>query len=159
MATPRKVGRPQVFDRNKVLAEILDQIIEGVSLVRVLKNGKGRYPKYSQFMQWLCDDKELADKYAKAKEVQADYIAEEILDIADDGTNDWMLANDPENPGYKANGEHLNRSRLRVDTRKWIASHLKPKKYGDRVQNDLNLDEETRKVMTLYVPVPKNRSE
>src|SRR3990172_7086066 len=55
------------------------------------------------------------------------------MDISDDGTNDWMASNDPENPGYRVNGEHIARSRLRVDTRKWIASKLKPKKYGEKL--------------------------
>lgn len=55
------------------------------------------------------------------------YHADELLDIADDGTNDWMLRNDDgENVSYSLNGEHVQRSRLRVDTRKWLLSKLIP---------------------------------
>lgn len=63
-------------------------------------------------------------------------MVDDMLDIADDARNDYMAANDPDNPGYKLNGEHINRSRLRVDARKWIAAKLKPKKYGEKVEHE-----------------------
>jgi len=111
---------------------IIDQIIEGKSLVKILKNLPSPL-NYSTFTRWLASDEELSTRYAEAKRIQADYLAEELLDIADDGSNDWMASNDPENPGYKVNQEYYQRSRLRLDTRKWIASKLRPMKYGDRV--------------------------
>jgi hypothetical protein len=65
-------------------------------------------------------------------------LAEEMLDITDDGSNDWMEIHDKDGTsiGWKLNGEHVQRSRLRVDTRKWVASRLKPKKYSERL--DMN---------------------
>lgn len=86
---------------------------------------------------WLRTFPVFLDQYVRAKEDCADAFAEEMVEIADEASNDWMAANDPDNPGYKLNGEHINRSRLRVDTRKWIASKLKPKKFGDKVQTEL----------------------
>jgi hypothetical protein len=65
-------------------------------------------------------------------------LAEETLDIADDGRNDWMERNDPKNQGYEFNGEHVQRSRLRVDARKWFAAKVAPKKYGEKVQQELS---------------------
>jgi hypothetical protein len=59
-------------------------------------------------------------------------MAEDVISIADDGTNDWMDSNDPLNPGYKLNGEHTQRSKLRMDARKWYTSKLAPKIFGDR---------------------------
>ena len=58
-----------------------------------------------------------------------------IRDIADDGSNDYMekLDKDGEVIGYSINGENIQRSRLRVDSRKWLASKLLPKKYGDKL--------------------------
>lgn len=70
--------------------------------------------------------------YARARDMGLDAMADELLDIADEGTNDWMSRNDPDNPGYSLNGEHSSRSRLRVDTRKWYLSKLAPKRYGDK---------------------------
>lgn len=89
-------------------------------------------PAAANVFLWIQRHPEFREQYATAKAEAADAFAEEMLDIADEASNDWMKSNDPENPGYKLNGEHINRSRLRVDTRKWIASKLKPKKYGDR---------------------------
>lgn len=58
-----------------------------------------------------------------------------MVDIADDGSNDWMERKnaDGENIGWQENGEALRRSALRVSTRQWIAEKLKPKKYGNKV--------------------------
>lgn len=92
-------------------------------------------PSYSSIMSWIGADTVLLEKYTRAKEAQADFMADEILDIADDGTNDWMERHDKEgeNVGYQINGEHVQRSRLRIESRKWLASKLKPKKYGDKL--------------------------
>jgi len=62
-------------------------------------------------------------------------VADEILDIADDAANDWMQRSENKGGGYEINGEHVTRSRLRIDSRKWIASKLKPKKYGDKIES------------------------
>ena len=88
-------------------------------------------PDISTIYDWFPKHPEFAEQYARAKQDSADALIEEINDIADNGTNDWMELHDPDNPGYKAHGEHIQRSRLRVDTKKWIASKMKPKKYGD----------------------------
>jgi len=108
------------------------------SIVTILKAGhKGNtLPGYTVFKEWLAADESLAAQYAKAKEDQADYMGEEMLDIADDGTNDYMERHgkDGENLGWQLNGEHVQRSRLRIEARKWLMGKLRPKKYGDRVE-------------------------
>lgn len=95
-------------------------------------------PAKSTVFKWLRTYQSFADQYARAKEESADALADEMTDIADDGSNDWMERHDKEGKsiGWAENGEAINRSRLRVDTRKWIASKLKPKKYGDRVEHN-----------------------
>ena len=133
----KRGGPPKKNDQ--VIDEILEKISEGRSLVGILKSKK-EYPAYVNFMRWIEADEELRKRYAKAKEEQADYLAEQLLEIADDGKNDWMQTNDPDNPGYRFNNEHYQRSRLRVDTRKWIASKLKPKKYGEKLELDATTD-------------------
>lgn len=87
---------------------------------------------------WLFKHPEFNDRYAKARDEQADVYADEIAEISDNGMNDWMDTNDPDNPGYRVNGEAIARSRLRIDTRKWIASKLKPKKYGEKIQQEVS---------------------
>ncbi|CAB4121084.1 hypothetical protein UFOVP154_22 [uncultured Caudovirales phage] len=93
----------------------------------------------STIFKWLNAFPEFAEQYARAREAQADTLADELTDIADDGSNDWMERKDAEGViiGWRENGEAVQRSRLRVDTRKWIASKLKPKKYGDKTETTL----------------------
>lgn len=92
-------------------------------------------PCQTTVYKWLRENEAFAQQYARARDDQADAIFDEILDIADDGKNDWMERHDEEggNMGWRENGEALNRSKIRIDARKWMAGKLRPKKYGDKV--------------------------
>ena len=129
----------QSWDKEKVMEIVLDELAtssRGVgSIITQGKEDYGNFPTYSTIMKWLSEDKELSDKYARAKEAQADFMADEMLDIADDGRNDWMTRTGRDGEDYEViNKEVIQRSKVRIDTRKWLASKLKPKKYGDKVQ-------------------------
>lgn len=113
---PKKVGRPSKYEAT--VDKICEQIAEGKSLVTILK--KKATPSYTRVMVWLQENEEFRDKYARARTDQADYMADEILAIAD------KAAKAKDNVTIQA-------ARLRIDTRKWVASKLKPKKYGERV--------------------------
>ena len=128
------VGRPSGYTQ-EIADHICSGLAEGKSLRSVCRSPG--MPSTQTVFCWIRSFPEFHDQYARAKEESADLHAEDMLDIADDASNDWMAANDPDNLGYRLNCEHINRSRLRVDTRKWIASKLKPKKYGDKVQAEL----------------------
>lgn len=113
-------------------------------------------PCVATIFNWFRNYPEFLKQYEKAKEESADALAEEILDIADDGTNDWMIRQNKDgSESIVINAEHVQRSRLRVDSRKWIASKLKPKKYGDKTavehSGNLSLD----KLVTESLPVAK----
>ena len=114
---------------------ICAELTEGRSLRSVCKD-EGM-PAKSTVFKWLADVPEFAELYRIAMEQRTEAHVEECLDIADDGSNDWIASNDPDNPGYRFNGEHYQRSRLRVETRKWIACKMKPKKYGDKVSTEI----------------------
>lgn len=116
-------------DIARTVIAILARMVEGESLRAIVKSNGG--PSYVTFFRWLHEYPELEKLYFIAQEQRAETHVDEILEIADDARNDWMERNDPENPGWVANHEHINRSRLRVDTRKWIAAKMKPKRYGD----------------------------
>ena len=82
-------------------------------------------------MLWLDGSHpQFSEQYARAREAQADKLAEEALQIADDGRNDTYVDGDG---NVKTDTEVIQRSKLRVDTRKWLASKMAPKKYGDKV--------------------------
>jgi len=91
-------------------------------------------PTAATVCNWLLDEGkgEFFEQYARARAIQADLKFEEIQEIADDGSNDWMETRDEENPGWKFNGEHVQRSKLRVDTLKWRLARMNSKKYGDK---------------------------
>jgi hypothetical protein len=128
-------GRPESYNQ-KQANEICERLARGESLNRICKmNGM---PSYATVMAWLwrksAYQEDFLNKYALAREQQADFLADELLEIADDGTNDtYLKVNEDGSKFYAFDKEHIQRSRLRVDTRKWIASKLKPKKYGEKL--------------------------
>ena len=124
-----KAGRPTTYNKTTT-REVCRRIVEGESIISITKDED--MPTISTIYLWLATHKEFSELYIKAKEDQADTLTEQMLDIADNASNDWMKTNDPDNPGYRQNGEAINRARLRVETRKWLASKLKAKKYGDK---------------------------
>jgi hypothetical protein len=109
--------------------EICDRLIAGESLRKITLSE--HMPAASTIFKWLATVPKFAEQYARARDAQADTLADEILDIADDGSNDWMGGKDEES-GSNYNGDAVARSKLRVDARKWIAAKLKPKKYGEK---------------------------
>ena len=123
--------RQQIFD------DICELIISGKSL-RFALNEVSLPAK--TFFVWLRDNEVLSKQYARATTERAELMFEDMFDIADDGTNDWMeKKNDKgEVVGYSVNGEHIQRSRVRIDTRKWALSKMMPKKYGDMIKIDYN---------------------
>lgn len=130
-----KIGRPT--DYTPELADrICAEMVCGSSLRSICKADD--MPSCVTVFAWLRKYPDFLKRYEAAAAERANYHAEEMLDIADDGTNDWMEVHDKDGNcvGYKVNGEHVQRSRLRVDTRKWLMSKLQPKKYGEKV--DLN---------------------
>ncbi len=126
-------GRPSDYTQ-----ELADHICERLALGESMRSiaRDDSMPAMSTLFKWLRLHKEFAEQYARAKEESADALFEELLDIADDGRNDYMERLDDEgnSVGYQFNGEHVQRSKLRVDARKWALSKLKPKKYGDRLE-------------------------
>jgi hypothetical protein len=84
------------------------------------------FPSYGTFNRWLSLYPELYELFLQAKSDAADYLAEEIILIADEPVKGM---------------DQVSRNKLRVDTRKWIASKLKPKKYGERQQLDVTIEE------------------
>lgn len=122
-------GRPTKYSQS-MADSICLFLSEGKSVRQLCDLPK--MPDKSQVFKWLAEYPEFQDQYAKAKRQGIEALAEELIDIADDGTNDYMEITDKEGAlAYKINGEAVARSRLRIDTRKWVLSKLLPKKYGE----------------------------
>lgn len=126
-------GRPSSFTE-EVADKICSQLAIGMSLREICRADD--MPGAATVFRWLAnpDYKTFREQYARAKEAGIEALAEDILDIADDATNDWMERKDSngENIGWQFNGEAARRSQIRIDARKWLLSKLAPKKYGDK---------------------------
>lgn len=125
--TEKHIGRPLEYTK-----EMGDRICELVSTHDCgLKRLCQMYPELPDKMtinRWRYRVESFRGQYALAKMQQADLLAEECLEIADDSSGDSRF--DPETGFEVCNAEYIARSRLRIDTRKWLAAKLLPKQYG-----------------------------
>lgn len=108
-------------------------IAEGKSL-RSICEAEGM-PSKTTVMRWLQDDDkaEFRDQYARARESQAEHYLDEIIEIADDCTDDVEKIITQHGEDYRIKQSAIARARLQIDTRKWTMSKLAPKKYGDKL--------------------------
>lgn len=123
------MGRPTLYTK-----ELCDEICFAIAtsskgLHRLCRENEN-FPSYKTIFNWILNNKEFLHNYEKAREAQAEYLFEEIVDIADDKSNDTLITGD--GVPY-VNKEWVQRSRLKVDARKWAASKLLPKRFGDKV--------------------------
>ena len=119
---------PKIYEFNE---EIAQEICHGIATssfgIRKLKKQNKHWPSVETIFRWLHDNASFRQQYTRAKQEQIESYIDDVIDIADDATNDWMVN---EKGTIVANHDHINRARLRIDTRKWIASKLAPKIYG-----------------------------
>lgn len=144
-------GRPTKY--NEALAtKICREISVSTAGLNKICNDNPDFPNQKTIHGWRIDNDNFRKQYDAAKRIQADLLATEIMDIADDSVRDSIMKMDSQGEPYEvANTEWIARSRLRVDTRKWIASKLLPKVYGDLARLDLLQDrnEELTKELEL----------
>lgn len=124
---------------SKIGDEQFSDILQAISVsadgLRKICADLGCDPK--DFYRYLNQaDAEAKQRYAHAKELQADVIFDDMMDIADESSNDTY---EDENGNIKTNNEIVQRSKLRVETRKWILAKARPKKYGDKIEHDTTI--------------------
>lgn len=129
-------GRPSKYSP-ALVDKICREIREGKS-IHSLTTEAGM-PCEDTIYEWLNTKPDFSEKYARAREERADRMAEEILDIADDATKDTkeIKNDDGKVIGEVCDHEWVNRSRLRVDSRKWLMARMAPKKYGDKITQEV----------------------
>ena len=132
MATGKKVGRPTIYSL-ALVTHITDQLANGRSLAQVL--AAPGMPTKQTVYSWLHNNREFLDHYVRAREEQADYFADECVEIADASVG-------MDSAGVAA-------ARIRIEARKWRAGVLKPKVYGTKIVAEQTLrvsqpDEEER---------------
>lgn len=129
------VGRPTSYNH-----EIADKICEAISDGKSLREicAADDMPAKAVVFRWLAAHKEFSDQYARAREEQAETLADEIVSIADEATATIKAQDGLTEVVFDSTA--VARNRLRVESRKWVASKLKPKKYGDKIQQELSGD-------------------
>lgn len=131
--TPKKNGRPSKYT-DKLADKICKMIAQGQSVRSIC--AKKDMISMQTFFRWLRENDKFREQYARACEERSYMHAEDIIEIADNATNDYMEK--LEGDGYIFNSENVQRSRLRIDTRKWLMSKLNPKVYGDKLDMTTN---------------------
>lgn len=131
--------------------DIFDEILEIISSssksMASILGENDHFPKVTTFYKWLKEE-EAAKDYARAKQDQAVFMAEEIIEIADDSSKDTIRTEKGDIP----DNEWINRSRLRVDSRKWLASKLYPKLFGDKVDMTTGGDKMPAPIIQIIRP-------
>ena len=137
MTVKGKGGQPAFdycYETNKELAdEIFQAIMTSTESLRKIVARNPHFPSPETLRVWVIKDEKFAVLYARAKMKQAELMAEEIIEISDYMGDDEYI---DEHGKVKVNHENINRARLRVDSRKWIACKLAPRIYGDKVINE-----------------------
>lgn len=133
-------GRPTDYSI-ELTASICVRLAEGESLRSICRDDD--MPSLATIFVWLGKHPEFVDQYARAREEQAETLASEIIDIADE---ECTMVKSSKHPSAAKDGEDelevvfdstaVARNRLRVDARKWVAAKLKPKVYGDKIQQE-----------------------
>jgi hypothetical protein len=120
--------------KDKIITQILSLIEIGKS-VGLSSRKSGINP--DTFWTWVKNDSVLADRYARSKQKGLEVLADEIIEISDNGQNDTYI---DENGNERTDNDAIQRSKLRVDSRKWILSKLLPKKYGEKMTQEIQID-------------------
>lgn len=151
-AAKKKIGRPRKYttELGIRICEIIASSEVGIN--KICKEYPS-LPCVETIREWRHSNKEFSAMYARAKSDQMDYMAESILDIADDGRNDLMTVKHGNVEYEQENKEVSARSKLRVETRKWLMAKLAPNKYGDKI--DITSGEEPLKSFAPQIIIQK----
>lgn len=124
--TKNKPGRPTGYTP-ELANEICDSIASSSKGTKKLCQENQHWPCQDTLFTWLKKHPEFSEQYAQAKRCQIEVFIDEILDIADDSSQDEVIN---AQGSIVCNSEFIARSRLRIDTRKWLAAKLVPRIYG-----------------------------
>ena len=119
--------KPRITRNESLVDEILERIMSGES-VNAICSEPGM-PARKSFYMWIIEDDKLRERYESALNARVHSMSEDLLDIADAAV--------PTTPMGTTDTGAVAKQRLQVDTRKWLLSKLAPKKYGDKITQEL----------------------
>lgn len=151
------MGRPSIYTE-KLAKDICDRLAKGESLRAICRDDE--MPDVSTVRAWTDERPDFSSQYGKARSSQAQHLFDELLEIADDGTNDFVEKElERGKVVINPNTEHIARSRLRVDTRKWYLSKVLPKLYGEKVDLTTNGKDLPTPIISLTNAVPRDNGD
>lgn len=128
-----KRGRPTTYSK-ELATEICDTIASTNKSIKRLCNDNPDWPSQDTIFSWLKTHSDFSEQYAQAKRLQVEVLVDEILEIADDSSQDSFINNEGK---HVPNNSSINRARVKINVRKWIACKLAPKVYGIRADNEV----------------------
>ena len=125
-------GRPSLYTQ-EIADEICERLATGESLNSICKSD--HLPSEVTVRRWVYEDRHgLSARYTQARDIGLDVMADQCIQIADDGENDSYV----DDEGRKRTDfDVIARSKLRFDARRWYLSKLAPKRYGDRIAQEI----------------------
>lgn len=120
------------LDREPLIREVCKRLSLGEPLAQICRDA--HMPGVTTVWEWAKASKEFTEAIAYARELGFDAIAEECMEIADDKTRDFK----PSDKGPAFDGEHVQRSKLRIETRLKLLAKWDPKRYGEKQQVEMS---------------------
>ena len=157
MKPKMKNGRPMAL-MPELKAEICERVVAGETMKQIAANA--HMPAESTLYLTLARDPAFAAEYAPAREAQCIRWEDQLLEIADDGTNDWTTRQTKSGDTIVvADHDHIQRSKVRIDTRKWLMSKRLPKKLAIGCPSALSFPpEQVRQEILTCSPEPRTIS-
>jgi len=111
--------------------EIADKVLASLALGNSLRKSCNGLCSPSTILEWTAENAEFGEHYTRVRARAYEMLADELVEIADDSTNDTIV---DEDGNVRTNQEVVARSRLRLDTRKWMLAKMLPKVYGEKLE-------------------------
>lgn len=152
------MGRRSKFTK-QLGEQICLRIASGRTTLSVSKDDD--MPSRETIAQWVLDPKkkEFSDMYARARDMLLEHWSDEIVEVSDDDTRDLQpytkTSGDYHEEGTKSDNTVVNRAKLRVDSRKWLLSKLRPGQYGDKIQQEHSGNITVTPVLNFVTPTDK----
>jgi vancomycin resistance protein YoaR len=119
--------------KQKIMDHVLTQLAHGRALTRILSDDEGM-PSISAVFEWQREDPFIAQEIARARELGVEVLLDETLEIADETNADAYIERDKDGqPFAKIDGEAIQRSKLKIETRHKYAQMIAPRKYGAKI--------------------------
>ena len=133
---PRKptapAAKPREWDRAATMVAVCERIAAGESMREICAGDD--MPDRTQINRWMAADPALRQQYLDACRARTFHYAEEIIDIADDSSQDATVDKDG---NEQLNAEFVARAKVRIDARKWIMARMNRVDFGDKVTQEV----------------------